>query len=379
MARRKPADLAALLALPHVHARGGRAFVRVNYRDSANQWRSRERRVETIDDAVRALAELRAAIDGQDAPEPDRSRMTFADLLAEYAVAHPRKPRWYLEPMGGHFGMIPIRTLTYADCDRFRQARLAVPSTRDGGPRSVATINRELEVLRAVLLYAERHGWISRSPFGAGPPLIRKSAEPSRARVPTADEEARLLAACGPPREHLRALILAARDTGLRRSALLDLTWGAIDWDLRMLRVPPARSRQKARPGVIGLTARLAAELRARWEAADRPGPAVKIFGGIAAFKRSWRTACRLAGVTGLRFHDLRHGFATDLLEAGVNERLAMKLTGHSSEDIHAIYTNLDARLAATVAAALDGLHVARTRQTAASHEDENADSENVP
>lgn len=189
--------------------------------------------------------------------------------------------------------------------------------------------------------------------------------------MPTADEEARLLAACGPPREHLRALILAARDTGLRRSALLELTWGAIDWDLRMMRVPPARSRQKARPGVIGLTARLAAELRARWEAADRPVLAVKIFGGIAGFKRSWRTACRLAGVTGLRFHDLRHGFATDLLEAGVNERLAMKLTGHSSEDIHAIYTNLDARLAATVAAALDGLHVARTGQAAAMPSDD--------
>ena len=104
-------------------------------------------------------------------------------------------------------------------------------------------------------------------------------------------------------------------------------------------------------------------ELRRVWEAASAPDPAAKIFGNIAGFKRSWRTACRLAGIKGLRFHDLRHGYATDLLEAGVNERLAMKLLGHSNEEIHAIYTNLDSRLALTVAAALDDLHVARAKQ----------------
>lgn len=363
MARRnKASPIDALLALPHVHARGGKAYVRVTYRAEGGKYRSREKQVATVDEAIAALAELRRMTGAVAEDDTSRERMTFPELLAEYQIAYPKTPRWYLDPLRDYFGNRPIRGLTYADCERYRQARAAVESIR-GGPRKPATIHRELEVLRAVLIYATRHGWIPRNPFAAGPPLIRKSQEATRARVPTPEEEARLLAVCVPPREHLRGLILAARDTGLRRSALLELTWGAIDWQVRTLCVPPARSQQKQRPGVIGLTARLYDELRRMWDAAAAPDLGAKIFGNLAGFKRSWRTACRLAGIKGLRFHDLRHGYATDLLEAGVNERLAMKLLGHSNEEIHAIYTNLDSRLALTVAAALDDLHVARAKR----------------
>ena len=82
-----------------------------------------------------------------------------------------------------------------------------------------------------------------------------------------------------------------------------------------------------------------------------------QVFAGASDFKRSYRTACRLAGVAGLRFNDLRHGFATDLMEAGVEERLAMKVAGHNNAKTHAIYTNVDERLALQVAAALNRLH----------------------
>jgi len=133
------------------------------------------------------------------------------------------------------------------------------------------------------------------------------------------------------------------------------------------LRIPPG-SRYKKRPKVIALTARLRSELQALWEkpeepeASRRPGkaPGEKIFGGIKDVKRSYGTACRLAGVTGLHFHDFRHAFATDLMEAGVEERLAMRAAGHTSADTHAIYTNVDERLARMIAGKLDDLHAAR-------------------
>lgn len=258
-----------------------------------------------------------------------------------------------------------IRTITYADCLRFKEARAALPRRRQRPdapeePRALATVFRELEVLRAMLLYACRHGWIAKNPFSAGPPLITKTAEESRSRVPTPEEEARLLAVCVPPfRAHLRLIILAARDTGLRRSALQALTWRMVDWEARLIYVPRATSRHKGRPPVVGLTRRLYDALREAWADLAPQDPDARVF-PLGDWKKSWTTACRLAGVEGLRFHDLRHGFATDLLEAGVNERLAMKMAGHSNPGIHAVYTNLDARQSLAVAAALDELHRGR-------------------
>ena len=365
MGKRKT-DLASLLALPHVHERDGAAYVRLPYR-VGDKWRSKERRVSTPEEAIRAVAELRQLLGQYGSEGISGDRMTFADLLAEYRLAHPEKPRWYVDPLADYFGARLIRSLTYADLRAFREARAALPrKTRrpgqpatDARPRSAATVNREMEVLRAVLLFAVRHGWLLRNPFLAGPPLIRKSQEARRTRLPSPEEEARLIAACVPPREHLRAIVIAARDTGLRRGALQELTWSCVDWDLRLIRVPPG-NRHKSRPTVIGLTARLHAELWRLWEGQTPADPAARIF-PFGDWKRSWTTACRLAGVEGLRFHDLRHGFATDLLEAGIGERLAMKMAGHSSASTHAIYTNTDARLALSVAAALDDLHAARS------------------
>jgi integrase len=64
--------------------------------------------------------------------------------------------------------------------------------------------------------------------------------------------------------------------------------------------------------------------------------------------------------VTDLHFHDWRHGNATDMMEAGVEERLAMRAAGHTSAETHAIYTNIDERIARSIAVRLDELHKRR-------------------
>ena len=67
-----------------------------------------------------------------------------------------------------------------------------------------------------------------------------------------------------------------------------------------------------------------------------------------------------MAGIEGLRFNDWRHGFATDLLEAGIPERIAMKAMGHANASTHQIYANLDERISRQIAEALDRLHAQR-------------------
>jgi integrase len=52
--------------------------------------------------------------------------------------------------------------------------------------------------------------------------------------------------------------------------------------------------------------------------------------GHLSWLKRSFATACRRAGIKGLRFHDLRHTAATRMIESGVNIVTVSNMLGHS-------------------------------------------------
>jgi integrase len=54
----------------------------------------------------------------------------------------------------------------------------------------------------------------------------------------------------------------------------------------------------------------------------------------VGDFKKSWRTACKAAGVGNTLFHDLRRSFVKNLTDAGVRASLAMKVGGWSTESM---------------------------------------------
>jgi integrase len=45
---------------------------------------------------------------------------------------------------------------------------------------------------------------------------------------------------------------------------------------------------------------------------------------------RAFEKACKRSGITGLRFHDLRHTAATRMIERGVNIAAVSRLLGHA-------------------------------------------------
>jgi site-specific recombinase XerC len=100
-----------------------------------------------------------------------------------------------LDVLVEHFSQTRLCDLKSADLHAYKRQRLTTP-TRRGTVRSVAAVNRELEALRSVCRWCVAQGWISRSPFEYGEPVINKSHEASRDRVLLYDEEERLLAVC---------------------------------------------------------------------------------------------------------------------------------------------------------------------------------------
>ena len=49
------------------------------------------------------------------------------------------------------------------------------------------------------------------------------------------------------------------------------------------------------------------------------------------SFYKSWKTALVRMGLKDKLFHDLRRAMATDLIEAGVSEQVAIRVTGHKT------------------------------------------------
>ena len=345
---------------PGLHYRDGVLYARVNYRDGET-YKSKEERVQDVDEGLRVLFDLKDKL-GRLGPRAfDGDRMTFRQLLNQYLKVR-RLHKWYRIPIEDYFGDRRIKSITPGDIQLFKEHRRRVRDQRykkgDGPLRKIATVNKELEYVRAIFLWAVDRGWLDRSPM-QGTKLIKKSAEVRRKRIPTPEEEEALLAQCVDLRAHLRPIVIGHRDTGLRRSHLLNIRWGWVDLEKRIIHLPPGNSEYKQCPPAIGITERFAAEL-ARMKGDCERDPESLVFGGIKDYKRSWKNACRDAGIKNLRPTDLRHGYATDLMEAGIPVQLAMHLAGHTNEATHRIYTNTDQRLAAEGAAALDELHARR-------------------
>ena len=62
----------------------------------------------------------------------------------------------------------------------------------------------------------------------------------------------------------------------------------------------------------------------------------------IRDVKTAFEKACRRAGITNLRLHDLRHMASTNLRRAGVDATTAMKIVGHKSERMHRRYNTVE-------------------------------------
>lgn len=229
-----------------------------------------------------------------------------------------------------------INTIKYADLEALKLFLIRKP-TQHEKQRSITDTNRHLQFLRAMLNYAVANGWLETNPFkladGAGSKLIERSVESRGERFPTFGEELALIHAC--TREgvrgnaHLRPILIAAADTGLRKNELLTLTVADLDFKERVIRLRAINAKTN-RKREIPMTARTQSELQKLL--AGKQGDDF-VFDGVKGFKTSFNTLKRTAGIDGLNFHDFRHAFVSRSILAGVPPAIVLKASGHASEE----------------------------------------------
>jgi site-specific recombinase XerD len=143
--------------------------------------------------------------------------------------------------------------------------------------------------------------------------------------------------------DHVKPLILLSINTGCRRGELFDLTWENIDLDRRILTVTGATAKSR-RTRHIPLN-REASSVLLNWRAqSEEQSGLVFINEQGKRFDRansSWRRLLKDAQITGFRWHDMRHHFASRLAMGGVDLSTIRELLGHSDYSMTLRYAHL--------------------------------------
>jgi integrase len=264
---------------------------------------------------------------GMRVPQPE---MTFGELAARF-LAEGSPKAWHLDRLKvllPYWSDVAIGRISKGLVRDYRARRHAQKQLSD------TTVNRDLEALRHLLYWAVDEGLLAANPVSRMP-LVRERRKPRM--VMSVAEEARLLAAAAP---HLRSIIIAALDTGMRRGEILSQQWEHVDLSRNLLFVTHSKTA-----GGEGREVPLTRRLQALLAATTPSQGLVFTFKGqpIQAIKTAWKATIRRAGIRYYRFHDLRHTFNTRLMEAGVMQEIRKALMGHSSgEEVNAIYTHVE-------------------------------------
>jgi integrase len=252
-------------------------------------------------------------------------------------------------------GALAITTLAPANIQT-AYSKWATDGRRDGRPGGLSPQTRRHihRILRAALARAVEQQVIARNPADAFKRRLPK-VEPRTMVTLNEEQSARLLRAIAHSRLYWPVLLALA--TGMRRGEVLAVRWKNIDLDRGTLRVVESLEQTKTgirfkapkteRPRLITLPGYAVEELRRlkREQAEELLALGIRLTGETLVCGRAdgephqplsltyefARFIRRIKEMPRVRFHDLRHSHATQMLASGVHPKVASERLGHAS------------------------------------------------
>jgi len=135
----------------------------------------------------------------------------------------------------------------------------------------------------------------------------------------------------------------------MRRGDQLNLRWEKVDFQRDVIYVPNSKTGKDYGVPMNEDVRNTLLVLRSEANGSDYVFINPKTKKPYTDLKKAFGTACRIAGIRDLHWHDLRHTFGTRLAEAGCSEATIASLMGHSDPqpraDIHMPQIALKERL----------------------------------
>lgn len=241
----------------------------------------------------------------------------------------------YEAPKDGQSGKpgVPVTRITTDIAREFTQKRLG-EGVKNG------TINRSLALLRRMLSIAHEDGKMQ-----IRPKIRLLKAGPARKGFLPRDQFENLLSHI--PKK-TKPLITFLYYCGVRLGEARQIEWSQVNLREGLIRLEGEQTKN-ADPRTVPLPDVLVRTLEA---VEDKTGP---VFDGTN-LRKVWQKACVAVGLgmleevegkpdkryTGLIVHDLRRSAIRNLMKAGVNEKVAMTISGHKTRDVFDRYHIVD-------------------------------------
>lgn len=279
-------------------------------------------------DKARALAKKAKArvTMGEDPAEEravDRRMSTVAELAArylEYAKTYKRShgidERYLRLHIVKRFGSLHLSEVKQRDVVEWLDMKVKKEKY------APSTVNRWQVIIAHMFKMAKR--WDM--------PGAERNPDNMVERFLSAEETGRLLKAVdASPNTQLGAIVRLLLLTGCRKREILDLKWSEIDMEKATIRLPMGRTKTgKTRYVPLSDQAMAVLATVTRWNGCDWVVPNPKTLKPLTAFFNGWNHARKEAGVPDIRVHDLRHTFASWLVESGASLYIASKALGHA-------------------------------------------------
>ena len=259
-----------------------------------------------------------------------RSIPTLADFVRDRYLPHIKgyKTSWRVDDTKlrlhiiPQFGKLPLDQIDTKKLIGFREVLRAKGLCP-------ASNNRVLIILRALMNRAiewETPG-VTKNPLKGFPMLTENSR---RERYLTAEETERLYAAvCTSGNTQLQHIVPMLILTGARKREVLDSKWEDFDLARRQWRIPKSKSGHHRFVPVSEGLAQLLAKVP-RFEGCPYVLPNPDSLMPYTSIYDPWNVARKKAGLADVRIHDLRHSFASFLINAGRQLYEVQKILGHA-------------------------------------------------
>ncbi|WP_043756051.1 site-specific integrase [Imhoffiella purpurea] len=232
-----------------------------------------------------------------------------------------------LATLNQHLGKLSLASLSPSQISRYRDIRLELVSP--------GSVSKELGLLSRVLSAAIKC-WGINLPHGNPITHIKMPVSPpGRDRRISEEEEQSILQAL----EHnprMKALVIFAIETGMRRGEICNMQWGHINWASRILHIPKTKTDT---PRTIPLSQKALEALNAL----PRQDEGLVWGGQPHSISQAFRRACKRVGIEDLHLHDLRHEATSRFFEKGFNTMEVSSITGHKDLRMLKRYTHIRA------------------------------------
>lgn len=290
--------------------------------------------------AQKLIGNIAMGTDPQEDKRRARQETTIAELFHHFLNTHAKiyKKSWREDAMRYNRHLKPWATRKLSSIVR---ADVKSLHRKIGGQKPYEA-NRVLSLVSALFNHADTElDFAGRNPAQG----IKKFKEQSRDRFLQADEFPGFWAALEndetPPkyRDFFKICLL----TGARSGNVMSMQWDQINCEIGCWRIPDTKTGE---PQTVYLTVTAIQILQNRREEAAADNPWVfpgKIAGTHIIFPwRRWQKVCALAGIEGLRIHDLRRTLGSWAAASGASLPVIGKALGHKNVTTTQIYSRLN-------------------------------------